>query len=525
MLSYRILDNVLRICDMQRFTLQSQFNKKMFKIVNMWLLEVVDEFKLKHNTYVLAITIFNSFLHTKKDILRENLQGYGVSSLMIAAKLSEIYCPNEEYYIDICDGLYTKNQIQEFHSTIMNNLNGNVCYFTPSYLIELHSVVRKDISEDEKKCMLKILCILIQTDVYWKYPPSRLANIVIDMVKTKSVSNREIFEGLHDSQYKINQDKALSELFSDTKLFIDSLHIETFINVEELNCDIRIPFSAKLSNISISNDAKKIGKGCHSIVYLEHQNDKPVAVKKMDITEIHECVAEVSSMKILNHSNIRECKDFHFSSNGIYIISEYQEYSLSEIIYGKDHIKRARIENWDDIYVHNHKFLSHVEKSRANKFRMQILDALDHIHSHGIIHGDIKTPNILIDKHDNIQIIDFGSSIFYDTGNIEKRSIINSLSYQPYQQIKDFKYFDLSSYSTGVDIWASGVIFLELETGVFPFYGDNTNQQCNRINFLVKQKKLSLIQDEKLRTLLLEMFHYEERKRISAKECLTYFII
>jgi serine/threonine protein kinase len=258
-------------------------------------------------------------------------------------------------------------------------------------------------------------------------------------------------------------------------------------------------------------------------VYLEFCDNEYIALKKLKIKHISECAAEVSAMKILNHKNIRSCKDFYFSPNEILISMQYGECSLSEILYGKENTKTVKLEYWDDIYLHGHAFLTTIKKERANKFRTQILEALHHIHSHGIIHGDIKTGNIIITKDDNIQIIDFGSSICYDTGRTENRHSICAQGYRSYHLLKDFGYRrnSVSAYSTGVDIWAAACIFLELETGVFPFYGD-VHGQREKIDFIVKKRKLDFLPDERLRKLYLEMFNYDEQTRISARECLRY---
>ena len=45
---------------------------------------------------------------------------------------------------------------------------------------------------------------------------------------------------------------------------------------------------------------------------------------------------------------------------------------------------------------------------RATKFAVRILEALDYIHSNGVVHRDLKPENIMVDENDNIKLIDFG---------------------------------------------------------------------------------------------------------------------
>ena len=45
---------------------------------------------------------------------------------------------------------------------------------------------------------------------------------------------------------------------------------------------------------------------------------------------------------------------------------------------------------------------------RAVRIGLQICDALDYIHGHGVVHRDLKPENIMVDADDRIKLIDFG---------------------------------------------------------------------------------------------------------------------
>lgn len=52
-------------------------------------------------------------------------------------------------------------------------------------------------------------------------------------------------------------------------------------------------------------------------------------------------------------------------------------------------------------------------ESQACKYFWQMLSAIEHMHSCGIVHRDVKPDNILIDEEANLKIIDFGLGNLY----------------------------------------------------------------------------------------------------------------
>ena len=51
---------------------------------------------------------------------------------------------------------------------------------------------------------------------------------------------------------------------------------------------------------------------------------------------------------------------------------------------------------------------------RATNFALQILDALDTMHKHGVVHRDLKPENIMVDADDRVKLIDFGIALRED---------------------------------------------------------------------------------------------------------------
>lgn len=59
---------------------------------------------------------------------------------------------------------------------------------------------------------------------------------------------------------------------------------------------------------------------------------------------------------------------------------------------------------------------SRLSEEFAAHILFQLTNVVEYLHRIGIAHRDIKPENILIDKNDDIKLIDFGLSSFYQRG-------------------------------------------------------------------------------------------------------------
>ena len=57
-----------------------------------------------------------------------------------------------------------------------------------------------------------------------------------------------------------------------------------------------------------------------------------------------------------------------------------------------------------------------VENQDAARIFLQILDAIEYMHSQGVSHRDLKPENMLLDQNRNVKIIDFGLSNEFRAG-------------------------------------------------------------------------------------------------------------
>src|SRR5262249_7793392 len=93
-----------------------------------------------------------------------------------------------------------------------------------------------------------------------------------------------------------------------------------------------------------------------------------------------------------------------------------------------------------------------------------VVGAIDYIHCHVVVHGDIKSNNIKIDPSGTVKLLDFGIAKSETTPNMTVTGgIIGTLEYLSPEQFKG-GIADMRS-----DIWALGVLFYEMLSGRVPF--------------------------------------------------------
>jgi serine/threonine protein kinase len=107
---------------------------------------------------------------------------------------------------------------------------------------------------------------------------------------------------------------------------------------------------------------------------------------------------------------------------------------------------------------------------RAIRITLGICEALEYIHSKGVVHRDLKPENIMVDANDHVKLIDFGIAGSVGMRRLTFAKLTHAMGTPDYispEQVKS-KRGDARS-----DIYALGVMLYEMLTGEVPFHGPN----------------------------------------------------
>lgn len=163
---------------------------------------------------------------------------------------------------------------------------------------------------------------------------------------------------------------------------------------------------------------------------------------------------EMQIMANMSHENIIKLEQFDEDDRGMYLIMEY--FDGIEI----------------DDYLKNK--IGIFPEEKAKPIMIQILKAFDFAHKQGIVHRDIKPANILIDSAgEKIKILDFGIAKMKDDISMQTKSgaQIGTVFYMSPEQVLG-KELDVRS-----DIYALGVTFYQMITGLNPYHDLNTEYE------------------------------------------------
>ncbi|KAG2304355.1 hypothetical protein Bca4012_063350 [Brassica carinata] len=209
----------------------------------------------------------------------------------------------------------------------------------------------------------------------------------------------------------------------------------------------------------------KIGQGTYSIVYKARdlETGKIVAMKKvrfanMDPESVRFMAREINILRKLDHPNVMKLQCIVTSklSGSLHLVFEYMEHDLSGLALRPD-VKFT--------------------EPQIKCFMKQLLCGLEHCHSRGILHRDIKGSNLLVNNDGVLKIGDFGLASFYNPDNDQPlTSRVVTLWYRAPELL-----LGSTEYGPAIDLWSVGCILAELFVGKPIMPGRTEVEQMHKI--------------------------------------------
>jgi serine/threonine protein kinase/Tfp pilus assembly protein PilF len=197
---------------------------------------------------------------------------------------------------------------------------------------------------------------------------------------------------------------------------------------------------------------EELGTGGMGRVYrvLDKKIEEEIAIKvlKADIASDKKIIErfknEIRIARNIGHRSVCRMYDLNEENGTAYITMEY--------VPGEDlksFIRRSK----------------RLDSETAIAIAKQISEGLSEAHRLGVVHRDLKSNNIMIDKEGNARIMDFGIARSVKAKSLTEEGIIGTPEYMSPEQV-EAKEIDPQS-----DIYSLGVMLYEMVTGRLPFEG------------------------------------------------------
>ncbi|NXM21676.1 STK36 kinase, partial [Ploceus nigricollis] len=208
--------------------------------------------------------------------------------------------------------------------------------------------------------------------------------------------------------------------------------------------------------------------------------------------ELKSLQREIEIVRDLHHPNIIQMLDSFETAKEVVVVTDYAEGELFQILE-------------DD---------GSLPENQVQTIAAQLISALYYLHSHRILHRDMKPQNILLGKDGVVKLCDFGFARAMSIHTMVLTSIKGTPLYMSPELVEE------RPYDHTADLWSVGCILYELFVGTPPFY---TNSIFQLVSLIIKDPvKWPVTISPVFKSFLQGLLMKDPHKRLSWPELLSH---
>jgi len=207
---------------------------------------------------------------------------------------------------------------------------------------------------------------------------------------------------------------------------------------------------------------EKLGEGTYGVVYkAQDKSTKEVfALKKIRLESEDEgipstAIREIALLKELQHPNVVRIHDVIHTNKKLILVFEYVDYDLKKFL---------------------HNFDKGIDPKIGKSLLYQLVRGVAHCHQQKVLHRDLKPQNLLVSQEGILKLGDFGLARAFGIPVKNYTNEVVTLWYRAPDILLGSK-----NYSTSVDIWSIGCIFVEMLNQKPLFPGSSEQDQLKKI--------------------------------------------